>query len=211
MYLPQHFEETRLDVLHDFIDAHPFAAIIAQTTEGLHANHIPFELDRSGGHHGVLRAHIARANPLWKLYADGTEALTIFQGPHAYITPSWYPTKQTTGKAVPTWAYATTHVYGTLQFVHEPEWLLGLVDRLSQKNEAGRDAPWAVSDAPGDYIDRLLGAIVGIEIRIQRIDGKWKLDQNKQVDDRLGAVDGLRRENALHSKTIAQLISNTLD
>lgn len=209
MYLPKHFEETRPEVLHAFIRANPLATLVAHTSEGLIANHIPMEFapaaDSAGG---VLRGHIARANPLWSICSMGVDVLSIFQGPDAYITPSWYPTKQESGKAVPTWAYAVTHVYGKVRFIHDPNWLRSLVSRLSDKQEASRPEPWAVSDAPVEYIERLLGAIVGIEIVVTRMQGKWKVDQNKPERDRVGAAEGLRTSGDGKAEQLAGLIAD---
>ncbi len=209
MYLPKHFEENRLPVLHDLIDANPLGILVMQTSEGLNANHVPFELDRDGSEKGVLRAHIARANPFWNIHSPGSESLVIFQGADTYVTPSWYPTKQLTGKAVPTWAYAVTHAYGDVRFVHDADWLRGLVERLSNRHETGREQPWQVADAPADYIERLLGAIVGIEITIERMYGKWKLDQNKQASDRSGVAQALLREDDARKIEIGRLISSS--
>ncbi len=192
MYLPKHFEATDSETLASLIRAHPLGTLVAQTAAGLVANHVPFELDAAAHGHGVLRAHIARANPLWQSGAAGGEVLVVFQGPEAYITPSWYPTKQQTGKVVPTWAYAVAHCYGPITFVHDAVWLRGLVDRLTTQHEAARSEPWAVSDAPADYVQKILGAIVGLEIPISRALCKLKLGQNKTEADRAGVLQGLR-------------------
>jgi transcriptional regulator len=207
MYLPKHFEETSLTAMHAFIEGNPFGTLVCQTAQGMVANHIPFELDAASGAQGVLRAHVARANPIWQQATGDSEALVIFQGVNSYITPSWYPTKKVTGKAVPTWAYAVTHVYGQVKFIQDGNWLHSLVSRLSDTQEANRDQPWAVSDAPSDYIDKLVGAIVGVEIVISRLEGKWKVDQNKQAVDREGVVTGLKMRGDADSLVLAELVS----
>jgi transcriptional regulator len=207
MYLPKHFEETSVAAIHAFIEGNPFGTLVCQTAEGMVANHIPFELDSASGEQGVLLAHVARANPIWQQALAGKEALVIFQGVNSYVTPSWYPTKKVTGKAVPTWAYAVTHAYGQVKFIQDGEWLHSLVSRLSASQEASRNEPWAVSDAPTDYIDKLLGAIVGVEIVISRLEGKWKVDQNKQAVDRAGVVAGLKEQGDADSLELAGLVS----
>jgi transcriptional regulator len=206
MYLPKHFEESRLEVLQAFIHANPFAVLVANTPGGLVANHIPMELEQGTDRLGVLRGHIARANPLWKNCPPDAEVLSIFQGADSYITPSWYPSKRDGGKAVPTWAYAVTHAYGPIRFIHDADWLLGLVSRLSDRQEATRTVPWAVADAPADYVNRLLGAIVGLEIPVTRVEGKWKVDQNMKSTDRLGVAQGLQAIGDAGSSQLAALV-----
>jgi transcriptional regulator len=207
MYLPKHFEESNVAAMHAFIEGNPFGTLVCQTAQGMVANHIPFELDSASGEHGVLRAHVARANPIWQQALAGSEALVIFQGVNSYVTPSWYPTKKLTGKAVPTWAYAVTHAYGQVKFIQDGKWLHSLVSRLSDAQEVSRDEPWAVSDAPTDYIDKLVGAIIGVEIVVCRLEGKWKVDQNKQVVDRAGVVAGLKEQGDADSLELAELVS----
>jgi transcriptional regulator len=194
MYVPRHFEETRVDVMHALIKAHPFGALVRHGAGGLDADHVPFEIaaPTPGAPLGTLRAHVARANPLWR--ESGTAAMVLFQGPSAYITPEYYEQKALTGKVVPTWNYALVHAHGKLRAVDDPQWLLGLVQRLTDRHEAGRASPWSVSDAPPDYIDGLLKAIVGIEIVIERLEGKWKLGQNRSDTDQARMADGLAAE-----------------
>lgn len=189
MYIPRHFEESREAVLHALIREHPLGALVISGPEGLEANHLPFELDTE---QGVLRAHVARANPLWR--AAPCEALAIFQGPSAYISPSFYPGKAEHGRAVPTWNYIAVHAGGPLRVVDDPAWLRALVDRLTNRFEAGRPAPWKLDDAPDDYLHKLLGQIVGIELKIARIAGKWKMSQNQPEANRAGVEQGLRAE-----------------
>lgn len=191
MYLPAHFKEERLDVLHGLMRAHPLAALVTAGPQGPVADHLPLEIDASVSPKGTLRGHFARANPAWRLHPPGTEVLAIFQGPHAYVSPSTYPSKQRDSRVVPTWNYAIAHVYGELNVIEDAAWLRKLVGRLTTEHEADRPAPWKVEDAPADYIDRMLNAIVGFEIPVARIEGKWKLSQNRSAEDRIGAAHGL--------------------
>ncbi|MDB5907914.1 MAG: transcriptional regulator [Massilia sp.] len=183
MYAPSHFEETRLDVLHALIAAHPLGTLVTHGGAGLNADHIPFEIAAPSAEapFGTLRAHVARANPLWR--QAGAEALAVFQGPSAYVSPSLYAEKPVSGKVVPTYNYAVAHAHGVLRAIEDPRWILALVGRLTARHEAARAAPWSVSDAPAEYIDTLLKAIVGIEIPIGRLQGKWKLSQNRLPAD----------------------------
>lgn len=193
MYLPTHFEETRVDVLRELIRAHPLGALVTLTGAGLDASHLPFELDADREPFGTLRGHVARANPVWREFSRDVEALVIFQGPGAYVSPAWYSTKQATGRVVPTWNYAVVHAHGPLRVVDDKAWLRDFVTRLTDRHESGRDDPWHVTDAPAEYIDGMLGAIVGIEIPLTRLRGKWKMSQNRPAHDRAGVVEGLAR------------------
>jgi transcriptional regulator len=206
MYLPQHFEETRIPVLHELIRAHPLGALVVLTAGGLDANHIPFEVDPDPAPLGTLRGHIARANPLWREAPGRGEALVIFQGPSTYISPSWYRTKAQTGKVVPTWNYAVVHAHGAIRFIDDRDWLRGFVDRLTRRHEAGRRAPWHVTDAPPDYIETLLGAIIGVEIPIARVVGKWKVSQNRPAEDRAGVVEALLEDGGPPAAAMARLV-----
>src|SRR2546421_3124894 len=164
MYLPTHFEETRTDVLHGLIQAHPLGALVTLTPGGLDANHIPFEVDPAPAPFGTLRGHVARANPVWREFSREVEVLVIFQGPGTYVSPAWYETKQETGKVVPTWNYAVVHAHGALRVIEDRAWLRDFVTALTNRYEATRRDPWQVTDAPADYIDKQLGAIVGLEL-----------------------------------------------
>ena len=197
MYQPASFKETRPEVLRGLIRQHPLAVIVTLDDTGLVANHIPLELDAELGEHGTLRGHVARANPMWKSHRPEVDALAIFQGPGAYITPSYYATKAATGEVVPTWNYATVHAHGPLRVIDDAAWLRRFVEQLTVRHEAERQAatgavPWQVGDAPAPYLDRMIKAIVGIEIPIARIAGKWKVSQNRPADDRAGVAAGLR-------------------
>jgi len=185
MYLPNRFAETRLDVLHTLIQQHPLATLVTHGPDGLAADHIPFEIGAptAAAPFGVLRAHVARANPLWRL--SGTQVLAVFQGPSAYISASLFAEKAISGKVVPTWNYATVHASGELTAIEDRDWLLAFVTRLTDRFEAPRAQPWAVDDAPAPYIEAMLNAIVGIEIPIARLDGKWKINQDDTKADRV--------------------------
>jgi transcriptional regulator len=206
MYVPTHFEETRVDVMHELIRAHPFASLVTITSNGLNANHIPLELQPDPAPFGTLRGHIARANPMWRESSSEANALAIFQGPNSYISPSWYPTKEETGKVVPTWNYAIVHAHGPLRVIEDRDWLRQLVGRLTDHHESNRSQPWRVSDAPADYIEKTLDAIVGLEMPIARLIGKWKVSQNRPAKDQVGVVENLLRESDESSKAMAELV-----
>jgi transcriptional regulator len=187
MYLPKHFEQTDPAALHALMVAHPLATLVTPGADGITADAIPLEHIPALG---VLRGHVARANPLWK-HADGTQVLAVFNGPQAYVTPSWYPSKATTHRVVPTWNYTLVHAHGVLRAVDDAPWLRALVGGLTDHHESPRDTPWSVNDAPDDYVQQMLRAIVGIEISVTRLVGKWKISQNRSEPDRLGVADGL--------------------
>jgi transcriptional regulator len=194
MYLPRHFEETRLDVLHALLRAHPLGTLVTQQHDGLQADHIPFEIapPEPGAPFGVLRGHVARANPLWRVDGD---ALVVFQGAQAYITPSWYEEKAASGKVVPTYDYAVAHAHGRVRAIDDPAWLLPLLERLTDAHEAHRPQPWRVAEAPAAYLEKMLAAIVGIEIVPTRLTGKWKVSQNRSDADRAAIAAGLQESD----------------
>lgn len=196
MYQPPLFRETRLDVLHALIRNHPLGLLICNGSEGPVANPLPFLLDADIGPNGRLRAHLARANPQWQLLAETPDmpVLVVFQGEDAYVTPSWYETKRETGKVVPTWNYATVQVRGMARVIDDKDWLAGQIAALTASQEAGRTEPWQVSDAPDAYIAAQLKGIIGLEIDITAIDGKWKVSQNRPVGDRIGVAEGIEAE-----------------
>ncbi len=210
MYLPKHFEESRPQVLHELIRRHPLGVLVAMTPEGLDASHVPFETDPEPAPCGVLRCHVARANTLWRHLSADAEVLAIFQGAESYISPAWYPAKEEHGKVVPTWNYVTVHAYGKPTVIHDRSWLRTLVEALTNRHEAGRPDPWRVSDAPVEYIDKMLNAIVGIEMPITRISGKWKISQNRSAADRRGVIEGLAETTASSDAGMAALIRQTL-
>ena len=191
MYLPKAFEEDRLPVLHDAIRSSGLATLVTVTAAGPVASHVPMLLDAGAGERGTLLAHVARANGQWRDTLPGSKALAIFTGPDAYVSPSWYATKRETGKVVPTWNYVAIHAYGEPTFFDDAERLRALVARLTERHEAGRPAPWSIADAPADYIAGMLRAIVGVALPIERLEGKWKLSQNRPEADRVGVIAGL--------------------
>ncbi len=210
MYLPKAHEETSKDVLNGLIKNHPLGCIVTLGKEGLIVNHIPFLLDPTSGEHGTLRGHVARANPMWQDLSTSTESVVIFQGPDSYVSPNWYPGKHQTGKAVPTWNYAVVHAHGFLKVIDDAAWLLKLVTELTDVHEASQSLPWQVSDAPRDYIDRMLEMIVGIEIPVTKIVGKWKMSQNRTREDRLGVVAGLDARHDAGAQAVAAWVTRSL-
>lgn len=209
MYQPQHFREDRLDVQHALIRANPLGALVTVGPDGLSANHIPFIVDAEASPRGTLRGHVARANPQWKTLDPAQDALVIFQGTDRYITPAWYATKAETGNVVPTWNFAVVHVYGRPRVIHDGDWLARHVAELTALNEAGREEPWSVSDAPADFVASLLKGIVGIEIEIARIEGKWKVSQNRPEADRDGVTHGLTVQGDERSLAMAALVETS--
>lgn len=211
MYLPAQFREERSEVLAHIVREHPLATLVTLGADGLMANHVPLELDPEPTPHGTLRGHLARGNPQWRDFRPEVEALAIFQGPGSYVSPSWYATKRETGKVVPTWNYAVVHAQGPLVIHDDVAWLRALVERLTKWQEGRFPVPWKVSDAPEEFIERQLKAIVGIEIPIRRIEGKWKMSQNRPATDRRGVVAGLDALGDEQSRAVAALVAATLD
>ena len=191
MYLPSAFRQGDLGQLHQQIAACRLATLVSQGGNGLQATHLPLLLVEEEGEFGTLYGHLAKANPHWRELALGGEVLVICQGADAYISPGWYPSKAEHGKAVPTWNYIAVHAYGQAQIFDEPERLLNLVSRLSDRHEAGREQPWSVDEAPREYIDSMLRAIVGFALPIRRLEGKWKLGQNRSAADQQGVRQAL--------------------
>lgn len=192
MYVPAHFDEPRTEVLHARIAQHPFGTLVTHGNSGLDANHLPFELAAAEGPLGVLRAHVARANPVWQDVANGDEVLVVFRAGDAYISPNWYPSKHVHHKQVPTWNYMVVHAYGRITVLDDERFLRGLVGRLTRTHEAAQPAPWKMGDAPADYIDTMLKSIVGLQIDITRLVGKSKIGQNKDTEDVRGAGEALK-------------------
>jgi transcriptional regulator len=208
MYLPSHFEVTDIAKLHSLIEAHSLGTWVTRDSQELLINHVPFLVDSTRGTYGTLIGHVARANPVWKTCANNGLSAVVFQGEQSYISPSWYPSKQEHHRVVPTWNYAVVHAHGMPKIVEDRESLLQLVTRLSNKYESQHARPWQVSDAPSDYIDKMLGAIVGIEIQIEKLVGKWKVSQNQSAADRLGVIAGLRARGGEESVAMAELIES---
>lgn len=211
MYRPPHFKEDRIEVLHGLIRDAPFATLVTLGGDGLIASHIPIELDPTPAPYGTLLGHVARANPQWRDVDAGCEALVIFAGPHAYVSPSWYPSKRKDGRVVPTWNYAVVHAYGPLRTFDGADRLLALVRALTNRQESRLTEPWSVDDAPEEFVGRMLKGIVGLEIPITRLEGKWKNSQNRSREDQAGARDGLRATGQPDAAPLADLISEGLD
>ena len=209
MYCPAAFRQNDLPSLHAQIQASGLALLSSAGTQGLQASHLPLLLEPGEGEFGTLYGHFARANPHWRDLAAGAEALVVFSGPDAYVHPGWYPAKAEHGKVVPTWNYIAVHAWGQAEVFDEPERLLQLVSRLSDRHEQGRAQPWAVEDAPRDYIDIMLRAIVGFALPIRRIEGKWKLSQNRSTLDQAGVRTGLATSNNPRDHELAAQMNPT--
>lgn len=196
MYVPNHFKEADIGRLHETIRQIKLGTLVTVGATGLIASHVPMLIEPEPAPYGTLVGHVARANPHWREAAAGPPALAIFLGPNTYISPAWYATKRQTGKVVPTWNYVAVHAYGPLQFYDDADRLLALVTRLTDTHEAKRRDRWHVADAPPAYTRSMLQAIVGFELPIARLEGKWKMSQNRPVEDIPGIVDALRQEGA---------------
>ena len=208
MYTPPSFAEHDLPTLHAFIDAHPLAALVTAGDPGLFATHLPLLLDRTAGPFGALRGHVARANPHARHIASGArEALVLFTGPDAYITPSWYATKAENGRVVPTWNYVAVHADGTIALRDDPEFLRAFLEDLTARHEANRAEPWHVGDAPEAYIAQQMRAIVAVELQITRLEGKWKMSQNRPGADIDGVVGGLAASDAAGDRAVAAIVA----
>jgi transcriptional regulator len=209
MYVPAHFVVDDRSRTHALMRAHPLAALVSAGASGLFATHLPTVL-KDDGPHGTIECHLARANPHWKDLAQVDEALMIFQGPEAYVTPSWYPSKAEHGKVVPTWNYAVVHAYGRPQVMEGADWLRRHVSELTAQQEAGESVPWALSDAPDSYVAAMLRGIVGFRFAIARLEGKWKMSQNRQAQDRAGVVSGLAGRGEGDDREIADIVAGIL-
>jgi transcriptional regulator len=205
MYLPDLFRVDDLPRLHALMRARPFATLVSAGADGLVATHLPTVL-KDDGPYGTIECHVARANPHWK--SLGGEALMIFQGPEGYITPNWYPSKAEHGKVVPTWNYAAVHAYGRAEAMDDVAWLRRHVGELTAQQEAGEAKPWAVTDAPESFIAGMARAIVGIRLPIARLEGKWKMSQNREMKDRAGVVEGLGRRDEGEDREIAEIVQS---
>lgn len=194
MYLPPQFAEPRVEELHRIVRTHALGMLVTHTADGLEATDLPFLLDAGQGVYGVLQAHVARANTLWRDVADGAPVLVVFRGPQGYISPNWYPSKHETHRRVPTWNYEVVHAHGTFHVHDDEKFVRGVVARLTRQHEADEPQPWKMGDAPRDYLDEMLGQIVGIEVRLTRLEGKRKLNQHHAAADREGAIQGLERQ-----------------
>lgn len=206
MYLPRHFAEDRIDVLASLVRQNPLATLVSLGEDGLIATHLPLLWDLEPAPYGTLRGHFARPNPHAKLASSPADALAIFGGPNAYVSPSWYPSKHQHGKVVPTWNYAVVHAHGPLRLIDDAEWLRALVTRLTDRHEGAFERPWRVSDAPDAFVDNLLGGIVGVEMAVTRLEGKWKLAQNRPDEDQVGTIAGLDARRDAASIALAGLM-----
>jgi transcriptional regulator len=211
MYVPAHFSVPDNEALYRLIRENALGILVTNGGSGLDANHIPFELEPQQGQHGVLRAHVARGNPVWKDVRDGAEVMVIFRAEDAYVSPNWYPTKHEFHKQVPTWNYRVVHVHGTITIHDDEAFLRGLVGRLTLTHEASQAVPWRMEDAPKDYIAAMLKAIVGLEIHITRLVGKFKLSQNRELRDRLSLGEALKKQGdtALGQATLDAITAST--
>jgi len=194
MYVPSHFAETRVEVLHEALRSCGLFTLVTRDGGGLDASHLPMLLEAPPGGPARLVGHLARANGQWRSAPGGSPALAVALGPDAYVTPAWYPTKRETGRVVPTWNYVALHAHGEVRFFEDRDRLLDVVERLTARHEQGRPHPWKVSDAPPDHVEAMLRGIVGVELTITRLEGKWKASQNRGAEDRQGVVEGLRAE-----------------
>lgn len=209
MYQPPAFREERVEVLHDFMCEHPLATLVSSGPGGFEANHLPLLLAGQEDKFGSLGGHFSKANPLLQALEeaeDGLQVLAIFHGPQHYISPAWYPSKQVDGKTVPTWNYAVVHAHGVLRPMAGAERLRAHLDALSDAHEAGRAEPWATSDAPADFLAKQMKGIVGFEIAIERLEGKWKLGQNRDAADRAGIRNGLAGEARTGAAELAAIM-----
>ena len=205
MHIPKKFQQNDSEQFADIIQQYPFGSLITHSDAGIEANHIPFILSQSNGK-DVLQGHIAKVNPLWENINDNDEVLVIFHGPNCYVSPNYYPTKKQTGKAVPTWNYIVVHVRGRISFKRDDLWNLTMINQLTAQHEAEQPIPWSTADAPEPYIQKMLPAIIGIEIEISSIMGQWKLSQNQPEKNQIGVVEGLSHVDDANSQKIAELV-----
>ena len=210
MYVPKCFLESRLEVLHDLMMAYPFATLTTVTNNGLEITHIPFVVDTTHQPYGLLKGHVARSNPVWRDLNDVIESVVVFQGPQSYISPSWYPSKRDHGKVVPTWNYTFVHAHGIPKARHDKEWLYNHLTELTDLHESTEPRPWKLTDAPKAYREKMLEAIVGVEMPITKLIGKWKVSQNRPHEDKLGVIKGLRGRRDEQSAAMAALVRNVI-
>ena len=206
MYIPRHNEEKRVPVMHALVTSHPLGTLVTLGSSGLFASHIPMVLEDDGSEFGVLRGHISRANTQWRDFVPTVDALAIFSGHQHYITPNWYPGTKEHGEEVPTWNYVVVHAYGPLTVIQDERWLLTNVEKLTSIHESASPVPWKVSDAPQDFIRSQLRGIVGLELPIRRLEGKWKVSQNRTEEEREGVVEGLGKLGTPESLAMKDLV-----
>jgi transcriptional regulator len=206
MYIPKQFEQPDIEIMHQLIRNQPLATLVTLSSDGINANHIPLHLTDTPAPFGTLQGHVARSNPVWTDVNTDLEVLTIFNGADAYISPSLYATKQVTSKVVPTWNYTAVHAYGFLRVIDDTAWIRTQLEALTNHNEAGFEKPWALSDAPEDFTKKLIKSIVGIEIVITRLFGKWKVSQNQPLKNQISIVQGLNACGQKQSSAMAELV-----
>jgi transcriptional regulator len=211
MYVNPLHRLTDRETLFALMAAHPLGAWVCHGRDGLVANHVPFLLDRRRGPFGTLIGHVSRANRVWRELGSTVPSVVMFQGPQAYITPGWYPGKAKHGEVVPTWNYVVAHAHGVARTVEDREWIFDMLRRLTEDHEAPRSVPWSVADAPAPFMDKMMRAIVGIEIPIDRLEGKLKASQDEAMPDRLGTVRGLREQACVTARAMAALVKNAID
>lgn len=208
MYIPSHFKEDDIGKLQQYIRDYGFGLLIVADDAGIEANHVPFLLSsEEDGSLGHLQCHLARSNPAWQRLHGGARVLAVFQGPDAYISPSWYETKAETGRVVPTWNYLAVHAQGSARIIEDPTWLKHHLHQLTDQHESGMSNPWSVDDAPTDFTDRLVQAIVGVEIKIESLTGKLKASQNQPERNRASVKAGLEAGEGAHNRAMSKFIS----
>jgi transcriptional regulator len=211
VYIPRHFEQPEVGAMHDVIRAHPLATLVTQSAHGLTANHIPLHLEASVAPWGVLQGHVARVNPILQDFAAQRETLAVFHGPQSYISPSLYATKEETGKVVPTWNYVVVHAYGKVRVMDDAQWIRAQIEALTNQQEESYPTPWAVADAPGDYTEKLIANIVGFEMAITGLSGKWKLSQNQPAKNRTSVVERLNANGQQAASTMAMFVQAAMN
>ena len=209
MYIPAKFKQDNIEDLVSIMQQYPFATLVANSYDGIEATHFPVLLEQINGEL-VLKAHVAKANKIWEKVESGSDVLVIFNGPNSYISPNYYPTKAENGRAVPTWNYVVVHAKGKVSYSHDPEWIYRVIDKLTTEHELNLDTPWSISDAPETFIDKMLPAIVGLEIKINSIVGQWKLSQNQPEVNKHGVISGLDALGDHTSTTMAAMVRNQL-
>jgi transcriptional regulator len=209
MHIPSKFKQHEENQLIEIMREYPFATLVTLSESGIEATHLPVILNKVDGKN-IVQAHISKANKIWESVKEGSEILLIFNGPNCYISPNYYPTKQESGKAVPTWNYVVVHVKGTISFIHDEKWIYHMIDSLTQEHESKQDFPWSISDAPDTYINRMLPAIVGIEISIDSIEGQWKLSQNQPEVNQFGVIQGLLQKGETPELKVSELVKDQM-
>ncbi|TXM07436.1 FMN-binding negative transcriptional regulator [Vibrio parahaemolyticus] len=209
MYIPAKFKQKNIEELVAIMQQYPFATLVANSSDGIEVTHLPVLLEQSDGEL-VLKAHVAKANKIWEKVESDSDIIVIFNGPNCYISPNYYPTKAENGKAVPTWNYVVVHAKGKVSYSHNSEWIYSVIDKLTTEHESTLDNPWSVADAPEGFIDKMLPAIVGLEIKISSITGKWKLSQNQPEVNKQGVIRGLDALGDDTSTTMAAMVRDQL-